>query len=171
MQIKKTLLLLAIAFSAASALAQWQWIDKDGRKVFSDRAPPPDIAEKNIIKQPSKTTKGQTVVNGEPAAQEAAAAAPANAASKPVATELEKRVEAKKKQLAEAESAKQKAEQQRTLKAKIENCANAKQARATYESGGRVSRTNASGEREFLDDAARAAEVKRAQTVIDSDCK
>ena len=34
------------------AQAQWQWIDKDGRKVFSDRAPPSDIPDKNILKQP-----------------------------------------------------------------------------------------------------------------------
>ena len=32
------LLLLAVACTwALGAAAQWQWIDKDGRKVFSDR--------------------------------------------------------------------------------------------------------------------------------------
>jgi hypothetical protein len=34
-------------------LAQWQWIDKDGRKVYSDRSPPSDIQEKNILKRPA----------------------------------------------------------------------------------------------------------------------
>ena len=57
------------------------------------------------------------------------------------------------------------------VKAKIENCARAKQARTTFDSGVRVARTNAAGEREVMDDAARAAEVKRIQAVIDSDCK
>ncbi|HZY15413.1 MAG TPA: DUF4124 domain-containing protein, partial [Ramlibacter sp.] len=39
------LILLVLACSVPlAAAAQWQWLDKDGRKVFSDRAPPPDIA-------------------------------------------------------------------------------------------------------------------------------
>ena len=47
------ILLLAVACTwARGAAAQWQWIDKDGRKVFSDRPPPADIQEKNILKQP-----------------------------------------------------------------------------------------------------------------------
>ncbi len=171
MLIKKTLVMIALACSAVSALAQWQWIDKDGRKVFSDRAPPPDVAEKNIIKQPFKAAKGPTVVAAEPVTQEAAAAPPANAASNPKMSALDKEVEAKKKQAADAEAAKVKAEQERVTKAKIENCARAKQAKATYDSGARMAKANSAGEREILDDAARAAEIKRIQAVIDSDCK
>ena len=38
------------------------------------------------------------------------------------------------------------------------------------ESGVRVSMTNAKGEREVIDDTARNAEIKRAQTVIDLQC-
>jgi hypothetical protein len=37
---------------ALSAAAQYQWVGKDGRKVFSDRPPPADILEKDILKQP-----------------------------------------------------------------------------------------------------------------------
>jgi hypothetical protein len=39
------------------------------------------------------------------------------------------------------------------------------------EAGLRISRTNATGEREVLDDAARASELKRVQSQIDNDCK
>ncbi|MBF9265764.1 DUF4124 domain-containing protein, partial [Paracidovorax cattleyae] len=47
------LLVLACACSwALGASAQWQWIDKDGRKVFSDRPPPTDVPARNILKQP-----------------------------------------------------------------------------------------------------------------------
>jgi hypothetical protein len=35
----------------------------------------------------------------------------------------------------------------------------------------RISQTNAKGEREILDDAQRAAEVKRIEKIIASDCK
>jgi hypothetical protein len=39
--VSRTLLLaVAGASFAIPALAQWQWIDKDGRKVYSDRSPP-----------------------------------------------------------------------------------------------------------------------------------
>ena len=41
------LLLLALACTwATGAFAQWQWLDKDGRKVFSDRPPPSEVPEK-----------------------------------------------------------------------------------------------------------------------------
>jgi hypothetical protein len=35
----------------------------------------------------------------------------------------------------------------------------------------RVTTTNAKGEREFLDDAGKAEELKRVQDVIERDCK
>ena len=84
---------------------------------------------------------------------------------------MDKDLEAKKKQAAEAEAAKRKAEEQRVAKIKIENCARAKQAKAGFDSGARISQTNASGEREIMDDAARAAEVKRLQGILDSECR
>jgi hypothetical protein len=39
------------------------------------------------------------------------------------------------------------------------------------DSGARLARTNAKGEREIMDDAARATESQRIQSVIDADCK
>ena len=39
------------------------------------------------------------------------------------------------------------------------------------DSGIRIVRANAKGEREFMDDAIRAAETKRLEAVIASDCK
>lgn len=171
--LRLSLLTLACAFSA-TAFAQWQWIDKDGRKVFSDRSPPPDVPQKNILKQPGNQFKAATVpVVGDGAAVVASptASSPATGASAPKISSADKELEAKKKQVADAEAAKRKAEEEKAVKAKIENCARAKQAKTTFDSGVRVARTNAAGEREVMDDAARAAEVKRIQAVIDSDCK
>ena len=38
------LTLAALACSVPlMAAAQWQWLDKDGRKVFSDQPPPPNL--------------------------------------------------------------------------------------------------------------------------------
>lgn len=153
-----------------AASAQWQWTDKDGRKVFSDRAPPADILDKNILKRPGSrsATAGTTDASANAVA---AASAPQAAASAPKLSGVDKDLAEKKKKAEEAEAAKRKAEEESVLKAKVENCARAKQAKVSVGSGMRMARTNEKGEREVLDDAARAAELKRIQSIIDSDCK
>jgi hypothetical protein len=77
----------------------------------------------------------------------------------------------KKKKTEEAQAAQRKAELEKVVKAKVENCARAKQAKASFDSGVRVSRINEKGEREVLDDSARASEVKRIQAIMNSDCQ
>lgn len=159
-QLKTILFLGAIAFSA-SAFAQWQWIDKDGKKVFSDRAPPADIADKNILKRPT----GSRPMPAAPAATAAASEAA------PKISGVDPALEEKKKQADAAEAAKKKQEADKLAKDRAENCLRARQAKDTFDSGIRIARTNAQGEREFLDDSARATETKRLQDVIASDCR
>ena len=164
------LLTVALAGLGSAAYAQWQWIDKDGHKVFSDRAPSTDVPDKNILKRPgSRASQPAAPVGAEPG-EPAAASLPLPTASKPVGG-LDKELEAKKKQAQDAEAAKRKAAEEEVTKAKIENCARAKQAKTTFESGIRVARTNAAGEREVMDDAARAAELKRIQGIMAKDCQ
>lgn len=151
----------------ALCLAQWQWIDKDGRKVFSDQAPPADIPARNIIKQPGKSRAVASVEA--PAAAASQPAAPA--ASAPKLSGKDKALEDRKK-LAEADQAeKQKAREEELAKARAENCQHARRAKASFDSGVRISQVNAKGEREILDDAQRAAEVKRIDKIIASECK
>jgi hypothetical protein len=45
------LVLGCVCLLPLAASAQWQWIDKNGKKVFSDQAPPPDVPEKNILRR------------------------------------------------------------------------------------------------------------------------
>ncbi len=169
MKMLQLLLIAALTGACSAAFAQWQWIDKDGRKVFSDRAPPADILDKSIVKRPAGRTPSA------PPPQEntgsADAAAPVLPASGSKVATIDRELEAKKKQAADAELAKRKAEEERVTKAKVENCAGAKQGKTSLDSGIRIARTNAAGEREIMDDAARAAEAKRIQGVIDTDCK
>ncbi|MBI2748456.1 MAG: DUF4124 domain-containing protein [Burkholderiales bacterium] len=170
MKMLHLLLMAALTGLCATASAQWQWINKDGHKVFSDRAPPTEIPDKNILKRPG---------NRAPMAPASDAAegtdAPAAPQGLPVPVKpaggLDKELEAKKKQAKEAEAAKRKAAEEEVTKAKVENCARAKQAKITFESGVRVGRTNAAGEREIMDDAARAEELKRIQGIIAKDCR
>lgn len=162
-----------------SASAQWQWTDKDGRKVFSDRAPPADVVEKNIIKRPGARGATATRTDSPPpvtvatdviAAAASAASAPQGAASAPKLSGVDKELAEKKKKAEEVEIAKRKADEERIVKAKVENCARAKQAKASLDSGRRINRINEKGERQVMDAAARTTELKYIQSVIDADC-
>ncbi|MBO9680478.1 MAG: DUF4124 domain-containing protein [Acidovorax sp.] len=159
----------AACWVSLNAFAQWQWIDKDGRKVFSDRPPPQDIPDKSILKQPGarQAPPLATAPAASAAPADAAASPPANA---PRASGKDKELEEKKAQAQAEEAAQKKAEEERVAKVRAENCARARQAKIAIEPGRLVSQVNAKGERVFLDDAARAAEGKRIDAVIASDC-
>ncbi|MDP3620027.1 MAG: DUF4124 domain-containing protein [Ramlibacter sp.] len=161
--------LLAIACSACAipsvSLAQWMWVDKDGRKVMSDQAPPNDIPAKNILRQPG-VKKPQDF-----AAAPIAAAEPAKplvpAAKAPA---RDPALEAKKKAADAAEAEKLKTAAEERDRVKAENCANARRAKASFDSGARIARTNSKGEREYLDDATRASEAKRVDGIVAREC-
>ena len=142
-------------------MAQWQWVDKDGRKVYSDRPPPSDIPEQSILKHPG---------NRASAAAPAAPAAAAASAAAPRVSGKDRELEEKKKQAEQQEAAQKKAEEEKYQKTRADNCARARQAKAGVDSGARIATTSKSGERVILDDDARAAESKRLQGVIQSEC-
>ena len=152
---------------ALPALAQWKWRDKAGQTQYSDLPPPAGTAEADILLRPNA---GQRRAAAAPvaaaAASDAASAAPRLA---PKASEPE--LEAKRRKVEEEAVAKKKAEEARMAVARADNCVRAKAQVRTMESGVRVTRTNEKGEREFLDDAARAAEAQRSRGVVASDCK
>ena len=168
------LLVLAGSLFALTASAQWQWIDKDGRKVFSDRSPPAEVQEKNILKRPGGMNQQMPVPPiGEnvTAAQAQMASSSASKASAPRLSGKDAQLEARKKQAEEEEDAKRKQEEEKSAKARADNCDRAKRGLASLRSGVRISVANAKGEREFLDDNARAAESKRLAAISESDCK
>jgi hypothetical protein len=158
-------ILAGVAMLAAPASAQWQWRDGNKQLHVSDVPPPPDIPDKDILKRP--------VVNPAPAPARVATA-PASAptaASAPGNNKLEAEAEARKAKADQEAKAKQKAAEEANATARAENCTQAKRQLATVDSGVRIARTNANGEREILDDKGRAEEAERARKVIASDCK
>ena len=173
------LLLLAVACTwALGAAAQWQWIDKDGRKVFSDRPPPSDIPAKSILKQPGGSAAMRMAPDAGASTAGAAgaddAATPAAAAKPPANTASagkDNELEAKKTQAEAAEAAKKKAEEEKVARAKAENCSRARRAKADLETGRPTMQVNAQGERVFMDEASRNAEIKRASDIMQADCK
>jgi hypothetical protein len=162
------LIALACAIPAV-AIAQWQWIDKDGRKVFSDQSPPADVPAKNIIRQPGQRGPASVEVPAAPVAAASSAAKPA--ASAPKLSGKDAELEAKKKQAEAAEAAKKQAKEEEAAALRADNCLRARSTKASLDSGVRITRFNAKGEREVLDDAARAVESKRTDGIIASECK
>lgn len=158
----RPLIVLVACLWAGTASAQWQWLDKDGRKVFSDRAPPADVPDKNILKRPGNRGTG---------AAPAPTAAPAPAEAPAPQTGVDKSLQEKRKQAEDAEAAKRKAEDERNARIRAENCSRAQQAKAGVDSGSRIARINEKGEREFLDESGLAAESQRLQTIINENCR
>lgn len=158
----RPLIVLAACLYALTASAQWQWLDKDGRKVFSDRPPPADVPDKNILKRPgNRGTSAVTI----PAAAPSASSAP----TAPVG--VDKSLQEKRQQAEAAEAAKRKEEEERNARIRAENCSRAQQAKAGVDAGVRMARVNEKGEREFMDEASTAAESQRLQTIINENCR
>ncbi|TXT39493.1 MAG: hypothetical protein FD135_2154 [Comamonadaceae bacterium] len=153
------------------SVAQWAWTDPTGRKIFSDRPPDASIPDKNIFKRPGTASN---TLHSEPAAN--ASAENANTSAKPVAaapkvTGIDKELADRKKKDELAQAAQRKAEEDRINKVKADNCQRIRQAQKTLDSGIRISRANSQGEREILDDAARAAEASRLASMAAQDCR
>jgi hypothetical protein len=160
---------LACGVLPLAATAQWQWVDKDGRKVFSDKSPPPDVPAKSILRQPGQ--RAPVATSEAPPGATSGAPAKAVAANTPKLTGKDSTLEDKRKQALAAEAEKKKAEENETKIAVAENCRRAREAKATLDSGIRLSRVNDKGEREIMDDGARSTEEKRLQSIISRDCK
>lgn len=174
MKHSQSLLLIIFSLLPFGATAQWAWTDEEGRTVFSDRAPAISVPDKRIFKRPgpAKLSSNQDApANMGADAANAKMATPAQpAASNPQAAGLDKELAERKKKTEQAQVEQRKLDEERISKLKADNCERARQAQKTLDSGARIARTNAQGEREILDDAARADEAKRIQSIVASDC-
>lgn len=169
--------LFAIALSAAVAQAQsaekaqaggvWYWQDAQGRRVISDRAPPPQVAERQILKRPASGPRVQVGVTPLPevdaptsvpvaAAATGAAAAASSGAAAGVAN-------AASAAALQAATARKQTERQAV-------CKRAMNQLVTLQAGTRLATTNAQGERAVMDDAARAQQTQRVQAQIKASC-
>jgi hypothetical protein len=164
-----SLALLAFAMGA-SAATQWKWRDAEGRVQYSDRPPPSSVAEGDILDRP-RGTKARTAAPA-PATSgpdEGKASAP-----KPAVKATDPQLEAKKRKTEEeATKAKAKAkaeEDPKKVQARADACQRARNYEKSLNDGIRISRTNAKGEREVLDDAGRASELTRTKEMITSTC-
>jgi len=170
-----TVAVVLAGFTSTPSEAQWAWKDGNGRLVYSDRPPPSDIKAANIVRQPST----QALANPAPAsgplddagkpsdAKNSDAKTPAPNAPKTIA---ERDMEFRKRQQERADSDKKATEEQTKSAAKTAECERARGYMRSLEDGIRITKTDAAGNREFLDDAQRAAEVERTRKIIQSAC-
>lgn len=149
---------LLLAFAAAASAQMYRWVDKDGRVRYSDQPPPPGVKGTTLQRAP--------VAPSAPAADDAA---PKEARKGPL-TPAEQEADYRKRQM-EAQKARDKELQaSRDAQVKQDNCARAQQALAALEGGQRISRTNPDGERYYIDDDQRIAEIARERQSVSSWC-
>jgi hypothetical protein len=155
---RKTLLFAAaLAFAAAATAQQYKWVDRNGRTQYGD-APPPGVKA-----TPLRGPAG-------PAAPPSASATDAATRKGPM-TPAEMEADFRKRKL-EAEKAQEKqAAASQEAAAKKENCQRAQAYLQTLESGQRIARTDAKGERYYLEDADIAREKTEARQSVQSWCK
>lgn len=164
MNVQHLLLLVLWGTLSSTAQAQWQWLDDSGRKVFSDRPPPPSVPAQKVLHKP--VGAGVTQTPATTTTQKTGTSATTDTPASGVDAELEK-----KKAEQEAEEARQKqAEEHKVALQRKENCDRAKRARDLMQSGQMLGHTNAQGERGFMSDATRKQELTRANQTISSDC-
>lgn len=164
-------LVVASAFVAAPAHAQWMWKDEAGHVVASDQPPPPSVPPSRIMKSPKQRAAdlvpASPVKEGEPR-DAAKAGVPKTDGPKSLA---ERDLEFKQHQKEAAEAAKKAEAEAARAKAMQENCTAVRGNLASLQGGGRLARVNEKGERTYLDDAQRKGEIAAAQTQIAQYCK
>lgn len=133
----------------ASAICKWK--DEQGRVQYSD-APPPGVRCEGTVSVPPPTSSG--------------AAAPPRSR-----TVQEQEMEFRKRRLEREEAEKKQEKEKEVADAKRQNCEYARAQLAGLQSGGRIARSDASGQRSFMSDEEIAAEAVKAQKMVDQYCK
>jgi Domain of unknown function (DUF4124) len=161
------------AVYASGAVGQWAWKEDSGRIVYSDRPPPANVKSTQILRQPAlaapaPATAPQAAAPGAAATDgDRQATAPAASAPKSIA---ERDMDFRKRQQERADSERKAQDEQQKSAAKAAECERARGYLRSLDDGVRISRTDASGNREYLDDAQRAAESERTRKAIQQLC-
>ncbi|HEY8609485.1 MAG TPA: DUF4124 domain-containing protein [Noviherbaspirillum sp.] len=164
-----TLAALALLCHAGSAHAQYSWIDDRGVRQFSDRPPPASVPASRILKQPGGT-RTPTPDAAAPDASPASSPAPSAAQEPPQLTLAEKNAEFRKRKAEAAEKEKKAAEETRVAADKRRHCERARDYRRALDSGVRIGATGKDGERTFLSDEQRTAELRENDRML-AECR
>jgi hypothetical protein len=149
---------LGMTLAAAAFGQQYKWTDPSGRVQYGD-VPPPGV---NVTR-----LKGST---GGYAPAEPTPAADAKSAAKGPLTPAEQEAAFRRRQQDAAKDRDKQAAADQQAAAKKQNCAAAQENLRALESGQRIVRTDARGERVYLEDAQIAQEAARARAVAQQAC-
>ncbi|OWQ47248.1 hypothetical protein CDL60_10655 [Roseateles noduli] len=157
---------LALMALTSIAHAQWKWRDADGRTQYSDRPPPPSVAEKDILQRPNSNAVRVAPSSAQAAAQGASAAASASSApaapARP-ASEPSSRDKLEKERKAQEDKAR--------AEVNVENCRQAQNSMRILESGVRVRTRGENGDTQPMTEQMRQEQIRQAQAVITASCK
>lgn len=154
--LSRTALAALLLLGAAAAHAQYVWIGPNGTRQYSDRPPPPGTPAGKIVKAPGRPA----MPSPEPALD-----APADSPAKAPPTLAEREAAFRERGKAREEDERKHQEEAARQRRLAEHCAAARQTQAQLDSGIRISRIGADGQKTYLTDdekAARGAQVRRA---------
>ena len=156
-------LLLSASVAPVVAFAQFVWLDNHGVKQYSDRPPPASVPLNRILKSPSNAQSSALGAPATPSIESRSAAASGSlAVARPAAPETtaERNTDYNKRKMEQAE--KDKKAQQAALLAteKAANCEKIRAYQRTLEDGTRISSVDKNGERNYLSDEQRSAEIQ-----------
>ena len=164
----KTLMVLAGLLLAAAASAQtYKWVDKNGRVQYGD-TPPPGVNAAPMRSVPRAAPPAPAAASS-PAAKPDDAKTAAAKKSGPL-TPAEQEAEYRRRQLEAQKEQEKQAAASKEASVKKDNCERAQEYLRTLDSGQRISRTDAKGERTFLEDADIAREKSQARQNVQTWC-
>ena len=134
----------ALAVVPLASADLYKYVDKNGKTVYSD-TPPADVDAKRM-------------------------SAPPPPASGNAKTYVERDKEAQKAQQKSGEDAKKAAEKEKAEAQKKLRCEQAKSNLQIYTDGGRILKSNANGERDYMSDEEIEAERVKTQKIVDEAC-
>ena len=160
-------LILVALVVTPDASAQYKWRDENGRLVYSDQPPPTSIPQDAVLQapglRPSAERSSGTTGDG-------AKTPGAGTGSAGVTTAADRELEFRRRRMERAESERKAAEETVKARQAATDCEETRTELRTLESGMRVSRINERGEREFIDDAQRAARIEAARKTSREHC-
>ena len=155
------LALLSAAWLAAPAAAEtYKWTDADGKVHYSDQPPPVKAKDETTV----KSRKQSTPASAPATTDKGASPGKARTYQEQEADFKKRQVEAAERDAAEKKKADEAAEHK-------QNCEQAKAQLRTLQTGGRVTQTNAKGEREYMGDAQVNQEIERSKKAVESWCR
>lgn len=152
---------LALLALTSVAQAQWKWKDADGRVQYSDRPPPPNVADKDILLRPSNAQRLTSPSMPAAAASDAASAASATAPAR-AASEVSSREKVERERKAQEDKAR--------ADMMSENCRQAQTQMRVLESNVRLRAGSQGGESQPMTEAMRAEKMRQMQTMISANC-